>query len=475
MVKRSLFVASIAGILLAPMARAEDPPAPEGFVSLFNGKDLAGWQVPAGDGGHWKVEGGVIDYDAQSEAKGDKALWGTAEYGDFVLQLDWRLKEAPFINKNVPYILPDGTHAKDINGKEMRLALPDADSGVYLRGDGQFQVNIWCWPIGSGEMYGVRTNPRTPAAVRAAVTPRTQADRPVGEWNHFEITVRDRTVTVVLNGKTVIPGATIPDLPARGRIALQHHGGKNSRGEWSGPPSLVQYRNIYIKELPPGAAGSTSSRADAVKALLITGGHDHEASFYTLFEGYPELARLPIANSPSAFQKDLRDKYDVVIMYDFTRDLDETGRKNLREFVESGKGVVVLHHALLNYQKWPWWYQEAVGGSYRLQRDGDVPSSTVKDGQEMTVTPADSHPITASVGPFHIVDESYKRMWMSPRARALLTTDNPNSDHALAWLSPNPDFRVVAIQLGHGPSAFANPAYRSLVHNAILWASRRNP
>ena len=33
-------------------------------------------------------------------------------------------------------------------------------------------------------------------------------------------------------------------------------------------------------------------------------------------------------------------------MYDFSRELDETGKKNLRDFVESGKGVVVLHHAL---------------------------------------------------------------------------------------------------------------------------------
>ena len=92
--------------------------------------------MPDGDNGHWKVVDGVIDYDAGSEAKGDKSLWSDREYGDFVLQLDWRLKEAPFINKNVPYILPDGTHAKDIHGKELRLALPDADSGVYLRGDG---------------------------------------------------------------------------------------------------------------------------------------------------------------------------------------------------------------------------------------------------------------------------------------------------------------------------------------------------
>ena len=41
---------------------------PPGFTALFNGKDFTGWKVPEGDGGHWKVEGGVIDYDAQSEA-----------------------------------------------------------------------------------------------------------------------------------------------------------------------------------------------------------------------------------------------------------------------------------------------------------------------------------------------------------------------------------------------------------------------
>jgi hypothetical protein len=94
----------------------------------------------------------------------------------------------------------------------------------------------------------VRMDAKMPADVRAAVTPRTQADKPVGEWNRFEITVRGKTVTVVLNGKTVIPGAEIPDLPARGAVALQHHGGKRN-GQWSSPPSLVQFKNIFIKEL----------------------------------------------------------------------------------------------------------------------------------------------------------------------------------------------------------------------------------
>ena len=233
-------------------ARADGPP--EGFVSLYNGKDLSGWKIPEGDGGHWKVVDGVIDYDAQSEATGDKTLWSDREYRDFVLQIDWRLKEAPFINKKIAYILPDGTHAKDIEGKELKLALPDADSGVYLRGNGRFQANIWCWPIGSGELYSIRMDPKSSQELRAAATPTTQADNPIGQWNHFEITVKGKTVQVALNGKTVIAGATIPDLPEHGRLALQHHGSKNKDGDWTGPPSLVQFKNIYIKELDSGSA-----------------------------------------------------------------------------------------------------------------------------------------------------------------------------------------------------------------------------
>jgi len=233
---------------LTPFTVAADNEAPPGFTSLFNGRDLANWKAPEGDNGHWKVVDGVIDYDAGSEAKSDKNLWSEREYGDFVLQVDWRIKETPYTNPNVPYILPDGTHARDIKGKEMKMSLPDSDSGVFIRGSGTHQINIWCWPIGSGEMYGVRMDAKRPPDVRAAVTPRTQADRPVGQWNHFEITVRGKTVTVVLNGKTVIPGAQIADLPERGRIAFQHHGGKRD-GTWNSPPSLVQFKNVFVKEI----------------------------------------------------------------------------------------------------------------------------------------------------------------------------------------------------------------------------------
>jgi hypothetical protein len=239
-------VSSVSGFLATAFA---DDRTPAGFVSLFNGRDFTGWKVPAGDNGHWKIVDGVIDYDAQSESQErDKSLWSEREFGDFTVRLDWRIKETPFINPNVPIILPDGSHKKDADGKEIKMSVPDSDSGVYLRGEGKSQVNIWCWPIGSGEVYGYRMDKNMPAEVRAGVTPKKNADKNIGEWNTFEITMKGDRLTVVLNGEKVIDSAQLPGIPERGRFALQHHGGKKD-GKWTGPPSLVQFRNISIKEL----------------------------------------------------------------------------------------------------------------------------------------------------------------------------------------------------------------------------------
>src|SRR5438552_78668 len=227
----------------APAGRAASD-----FAPLFNGRDLAGWKVPAGDNGHWRVVDGVIDYDASSESKDDKSLWGMKDYRDFVLQVDWRIKETPYTNPNVYYVLPDGTHAKDTTGKEIKLAMPDSDSGIYTRGDGKNQVNIWCWPIGSGEMYGWRMDTSQPPDVRAGVTPRHQADKPVGQWNHFDIRLVGERINVDLNGVHVIDNAHLPGIQPKGPIALQHHGAKTN-GKWNSPPALLQFKNIYIKEL----------------------------------------------------------------------------------------------------------------------------------------------------------------------------------------------------------------------------------
>ena len=175
-------------------------------------------------------------------------MWSEREFANFVLRVDWRIKSTPYVNPGVPIILPSGLHKKDADGKEIRTSVPDSDSGIYLRGNGKAQVNIWGWPIGSGEVYGYRMDDKMPPEVRAGVTPKRIADRDIGAWNTFEITMRGDRLTVVLNGQEVISNAQLPDVPARGPIALQHHGSKKG-GVWVSPPSLVQFRNISVKEM----------------------------------------------------------------------------------------------------------------------------------------------------------------------------------------------------------------------------------
>lgn len=204
--------------------------ADEGFTSLFTGINLSGWKKDPGHDGHWVPKNWYLDYDGKSEAK-DKNLWTEKEYGDFILIADWKLTRAP-VEKENPVIAPDGSDT----GQKAKG--PDAgDSGIYLRGNSKSQVNIWCWPIGSGEVYGYRTDRNMPPEVRAGVTPKVRADNPPRQWNRFVITMRGDRLTVVLNGKTVIENAQLPGVPPRGPIALQHHG------------DPIQFANLYIKEL----------------------------------------------------------------------------------------------------------------------------------------------------------------------------------------------------------------------------------
>lgn len=219
-----------------------------GYTSLFNGKDLSGWVVPEGDNGHWTVIDGVIDYDALSEATGDKNLWTTTEYEDFVLHVEWRFKGYGDHLFPLPTILPDGSYLKDADGKIIEPLGPNSDSGILLKGVGQ--TNLWCWSVGSGELWSVRNNKDLSPEERAAAVPSENMDKPVGQWNAFDILVQGDRITVQNNGIVVIHKALFPGLDVKGPIGFQHHGGMNPEtGKLRGASSLVQFRNIWIQEL----------------------------------------------------------------------------------------------------------------------------------------------------------------------------------------------------------------------------------
>jgi hypothetical protein len=219
-----------------------------GFSSLFNGEDLSGWIIPEGDNGHWSVIDGVIDYDARSEAPDSKDLWTEKEYHNFVLHIEWRFKGYGDHLFPLPTILPDGSYLKDANGKILEPLRPNSDSGILLKGVGQ--ANLWCWSVGSGELWSVRNNQDLAPELRAAAVPIENADRLVGEWNSFDILVQGERITIVNNGIIVIHKALFPGLDVSGPIGLQHHGGVNPEtGKLQGGSSLVQFRNIWVQEL----------------------------------------------------------------------------------------------------------------------------------------------------------------------------------------------------------------------------------
>ncbi|QBR13171.1 DUF1080 domain-containing protein [Sphingobacterium sp. CZ-2] len=205
-------------------------PQGEGFVSMFNGKDLTGWKGLVGNpisraklskaelatkqaeaDKKMRESWSAIDGDLVFSGHGDN-IASVKQYGDFEMLVDWKL---------------------DPNGKE-----PDA--GVYLRGTPQVQIwdisrtNVGA-QVGSGGLYNNNKGGKDPLIV---------ADNALGEWNNFKIRMVGENVSVWLNGQLVVDNVPLENYWDRNQsifpteqIELQAHG------------SRVWYRDIYIKEL----------------------------------------------------------------------------------------------------------------------------------------------------------------------------------------------------------------------------------
>jgi len=241
------------------------------------------------------------------------------------------------------------------------------------------------------------------------------------------------------------------------------------------------FRLTFARGAEWAATGMVAPEAAApalapVRALVVTGGHSYDPDFYQVFEG-DERIRAVIFPHPNPFQRDLRKNWDVLLLYDSVQEehIGEAGRANLRAFLESGRGLVVLHHALVDYLGWKWWTDEVVGGKYLLKPEGERPASSYRHDVELEVEPAAEHPILAGVGRLHLWDEVYKNLWISPQNTVLLRTAHPDSDGPVAWISPYRAARVAVIQLGHDRKAHRHPGFQKLVRNALLWAAGRIP
>ena len=220
----------------------------------------------------------------------------------------------------------------------------------------------------------------------------------------------------------------------------------------------------------------TRTRPDAgpVRGLVITGGHDHETSFYSLFEGHDDLPSMPVAarhhGLPERSARQVRRADHVRFHARARRNRQEEPPRLRRERQGNRRPASCL--AQLSR------LALVVRGSRRRPLSPASAKATIPRRPSRTTRRSRSRPKESTRSPpgsdrFEIVDETYKGMYFSPRDRPLLSTTNPNSDRLLAWIGPCSTSRVVAIQLGHGHTAHRNPSYRALVHNAILWAAGR--
>lgn len=191
------------------------PPAPDltkvkygDPIQLFNGKDLTGWKLIGGRENGWSVKDGILTNDpVQTPGQPHKAygnLRTEREFEDFNLTLE----------VNVP---------------------PGGNSGIYLRGIYEVQV---------ADTFGRKPDSHNMGAIYSRITPSEAAEKKAGEWQTFDITLVDRHVTVILNGKKIIDnqpllgctgGALWSDQSKPGPIYLQ--------GDHTG----VSYRNIVLK------------------------------------------------------------------------------------------------------------------------------------------------------------------------------------------------------------------------------------
>jgi len=211
--------------------------------------------------------------------------------------------------------------------------------------------------------------------------------------------------------------------------------------------------------------------AEPVRARLVTGGHAHDPEFYTPFIGNPSI-RVTVEPHPRAYQGNIAN-LDVLVLYDMIKVSDPKTREWLTKWVESGKGLVVLHHAICSFEDWEWWGDEVVGARYLNSPSRGLPPSTFFHDLDLDIQVTKKHPVTAGVDNFKIHDETYKGMWFAKDLDILLTTKHEKGDGPIGWIGPSKKNRVVVLQGGHDKNAHLHPSWQRLVQNAIIWAGRK--
>ncbi|MBW8863500.1 MAG: DUF1080 domain-containing protein [Verrucomicrobia bacterium] len=208
-----LVIAITTGCRTMPGAGSNPPP---GFVSVFNGKDFTGWAGPVDN---YEVKDGAI----VCKPKKGGTIFTRQEYTNFIVRLEFKL--------------PPGGN----NGLAIRY--PGTGDTAY---DGMCECQVL--DDHYEQATGQAIDPRQAhGSAYGMVAARRGFQRPIGEWNFAEVTVKGPTIKVVLNGTVILDA----DLSKVTEFMANHpHPGKDRTSGhfgFAGHNDPVRFRNIFIK------------------------------------------------------------------------------------------------------------------------------------------------------------------------------------------------------------------------------------
>ena len=239
-------IALVLGLLIvlpALAARADEE------VEIFNGKDLTGWTKKGGTA-NYKVEDGVIIGSSVPNTI-NTFLVTEKEYGDFVLELDFKIDDRTF-NSGIQIrsdVRPEKGQER-VYGYQIEID-PRVDrkwtGGVYYEAGGPHREKMWLNDLSENE------------AAREAFK--------LGDWNHIKIKAQGRRIQTWLNG---VPAADYTDNDEKaftptGFIGLQVHQVGGTR-----EPKVVSWKNIKLTTLDGSAAAANAPAAASSEAAAAS-------------------------------------------------------------------------------------------------------------------------------------------------------------------------------------------------------------
>jgi type 1 glutamine amidotransferase len=256
-----------------------------------------------------------------------------------------------------------------------------------------------------------------------------------------------------------------------------------------------------------------------LNVLLITKGHPFEREpFFSLFDEMPGVDWTHVEQPAAQALQNVEwaRGYDAFVAYDMPGIRFEPGgpvmpepdpgfKERFMALVEEGHGFVFLHHAIAGWPAWPE-YGELIGGRFLYLptevRGRACLDSGYRHGVTHTVRVVADHPVTAGIAPqFEITDELYLYEVFEDDVEPLLVSDHefvrdnfysaahvvlrgrmydnegwdhPPGSNLIGWTREVGKSRIVYLQCGDDPVAYANPNFRALVRNAIAWVADRS-